>query len=219
MALGTGLYRLLGSLDQGDGLGRSGWVLDPLMVFNFGGLDALASAPDAPAGSAGTRTVKGSDEVRENRASPFDGPANRMRWLAFGLFSLCFEFDDGHCFRRVEESAVARSGAPSTGADRGLNSRRGMFGRVDADRRGDSLVPWFEGIPDWFGLCVGAIAAVCMLAGACWYFDIWRQSLRSSCKQMSSAGASWLWFSCCLVFAWARANGSEVASWKGLGRL
>lgn len=40
----------------------------------------------------------------------------------------------------------------------------------DTGRRRDSLVPWFDGIPGWFGLSLGGIAAVGMLAGGFWYF-------------------------------------------------
>lgn len=41
LALGTGLYRFWGSLDEGYRLGRSGWAFEPLMVFTFGCLALL----------------------------------------------------------------------------------------------------------------------------------------------------------------------------------
>lgn len=44
--------------------------------------------------------------------------------------------------------------------------------RGAADRRGESLIPWFAGIPGWFGLVVGSIAGACMVGGAVAYFAL-----------------------------------------------
>jgi len=112
-----------------------------------------------------------SDEVREDRASPFDPPQKGIRWLAFGVCSLCFGLTTVVAFRASRNPlwpdlslllVVLIVGSTLVVAWR----------TRDADRQGDSLVRWFDGIPGWFGLSVAAIAVVCLLAGGFWYFAL-----------------------------------------------
>ena len=115
--------------------------------------------------------MRESVEVRENRASPFDPPQKGMRWFAFGMFSLCFGLTTFIAFRASRNPLWPDLSLLLLVLVVGLTLVVAWRTR-DADQRGDSLVPWFDGIPGWFGLSVAAIAVVCMLAGGFWYFAL-----------------------------------------------
>ncbi len=113
--------------------------------------------------------MKASDEVRQNRAAPFDHPQKSIRWLAFGLFSLSFGLTTVIAFRASRDPLWPDLSLLLLVLVVGATLVVAWLTR-DIDQGGDSLVSWFDGLPGWFSLSVGAIAAVCMLAGGFWYF-------------------------------------------------